>query len=106
MSWALDSNVSLTALLTVVQLFAIAVFVADVVVHQPTVVRRLLWVYSVSAGFSAVIAVVSYLGGGSGPGGRIGAFQTQDVAQFAAILLPALVFSLDELLHGRAVLAS
>jgi O-antigen ligase len=89
-----------------IQLFAVAVLVADVVVHRPTVVRPLLWVYSLSAALTALVGAQALLTGGIASGERIAAFQGQDVAQFAAVLLPALVFSLFELLKGRLVLLS
>jgi len=106
LGWALDPDAATDALQTMIQLFAVAVLVADVVVHRPTVVRPLLWVYSLSAALTALIGVQALLTGGIASGERIAAFQDQDVAQFAAILLPALVFSLFELLKGRLVLLS
>jgi len=101
-TWALDPNVAATALGTLVQMFVIMILVADVVVHQPLLVRPLLWSYSVSAAITGVIGVEAYLTGASSTG-RVSAFATQDVAQFAAILLPALVVSLFELLRGRLI---
>ena len=106
LGWALDPDATGDALQTMIQLFAVAVLVADVVVHRPTIVRPLLWVYSLSAALTALIGVQALLTGGIASGERIAAFQDQDVAQFAAILLPALVFSLFELLKGRLILLS
>lgn len=101
-TWALDPTVAATALATLVQMFLIMVLVADVVVHRPLIVRPLLWVYSISAAITGVIGIDAYLTGATSTG-RVSAFATQDVAQFAAILLPALVFSLSELLRGRVI---
>jgi len=99
--WALDQGAALAELPTLIQLFVVAVLVADVVVHRPSVVRPLLWAYTVSAAVTAVVGIVPLLAGGVAQGLRIAAFQGQDEAQFAAVLLPALVFSLSELLNRR-----
>jgi O-antigen ligase len=104
--WALDQDAALRELPTQVQLFVIAVLVADVVVQRPTVVRPLLWVYSLSAVGMALIAIATYVTGGIAIGDRIAAFENQDQGQFAALLLPALVFGVYQLLSGRLVLLS
>jgi exopolysaccharide production protein ExoQ len=104
--WAIDPNVAQTQLQTLVQLFAIGVLVADVVVNNPTVVRPLLWVYTLSAALTASIGIAGYGSGLTVAGGRVAALTGQDPAQFAAILLPALVFSLHELVYGRRFLVS
>jgi len=104
-AWALDPSVAWTSLSTVIQGFLIMILVADVVVHQPGVVRPILWTYTLSAAVTGVIGIDAYLTGASSTG-RVSAFATQDVAQFAAILLPAMVFGLYELLRGRLVLVS
>lgn len=101
LGWALDSSVTALHLGTLIQLFAVSVFVADVVVQRPDLVRRLLWAYSLSATGTAGIGVGELLTNAGAQGQRIAAFSDQDVAQFAAILLPALVFSLFELVNGR-----
>ena len=106
LGWALDSSVTALHLATLIQLFAVSVFVADVVVQRPDVVRRLLWAYSLSATVTAGIGVGELLTNAAAQGQRIAAFSDQDVAQFAAILLPALVFSLFELVNGRALIVS
>lgn len=104
--WAIDPNVAQTQLQTLVQLFAIGVLVADVVVHNPTVIRPLLWVYTLSAALTASIGIAGYGSGLTVAGGRVAALAGQDPAQFAAILLPALVFSLHELVYARRLLVS
>ncbi len=98
-AWALSPGVALRELSTLIQLFLVAVLVADVVVHDPSVVRRLLWVYSLSATVTAGLGLAAYVG--STAGSRVAALPGQDPAQFAALLLPAFVFSLHELLGGR-----
>lgn len=104
--WALDPTVALAELETLVQLFVVAVLVADVVVHQPNVVRPLMWVYCLSAAVTALVGIEPLFAGGLAAGVRIAAFQGQDEAQFAAVLLPALIFSLYELLNRRFLVAS
>jgi exopolysaccharide production protein ExoQ len=104
--WALDPNVAQAQLQTLVQLFAVAVLVADVVVHDAALIRPLLWVYTLSAALTACIGVAGYGSGLTVDSGRVAALAGQDPAQFAALLLPALVFSLYELVQGRRLLTS
>ena len=100
-TWAIDQTVASEQLLTLVQLFAMAVVVADFAAEEPDVVRPVLVVYSVATVASALVAVgVAALGGGIGAD-RIGAFDTQDVAQFSALLVPAFLFLLVELFEWR-----
>ena len=99
--WALDQGAALAELPTLIQLFVVAILVADVVVHRPAVVRPLLWAYTASAATTALLGIVPLLAGAVAPGLRIAAFQGQDEAQYAAVLLPALVFSISELLNRR-----
>jgi exopolysaccharide production protein ExoQ len=104
--WALDPNVAQAQLQTLVQLFAVAILVADVVVHDAALIRPLLWVYTLSAALTACIGVAGYGSGLTVDSGRVAALAGQDPAQFAALLLPALVFSLYELVQGRRLLTS
>ncbi|MHB8458854.1 MAG: O-antigen ligase family protein [Candidatus Limnocylindrales bacterium] len=105
-AWAVDPQLAGAELITFVQLFVIAVLVGDVVLHRPTIVRPLLWTYSLSAALVALIGIEAYATGGIANGDRVAAFQNQDVAQFAAILLPALVFAMHELINLRRILLS
>jgi O-antigen ligase len=104
--WAIDPGVAQNQLLTLLQLFVIGLLVADVVVHEPTIVRPVLWVYTMSATVTAGLGIVAFLGGNSVAGARVAALPGQDPAQFAAILLPAFVFSINEFLRGRRPVAS
>ena len=104
--WALGSSVAQGQLQTLIQLAVIGFLVADVVIHDPTVARPLLWAYSISAAATAAIGIASYFVGGSAVDGRLAAIANQNPAQFASLLLPALIFGLHELLQGRRVLAS
>ena len=106
LGWAVDPSVTQGQLQTLIQLAVIGFLVADVVIHDPTVVRPLLWVYSISAAATAAIGIATYLIGGAAADGRVAAIANQNPAQFASLLLPALIFGLHELLHGRRVAAS
>ena len=105
-AWALDPGTAQGQLQTLVQLAVIAFLVSDVVIHEPAVVRPLLWAYSLSAGATAALGISVFLVGGVAADGRAAAIAGQNPAQFASLLLPALIFSLYEVLHGRRVAAS
>jgi O-antigen ligase len=100
LGWAVDPGVAWASLATLLQLFLIAVLVADLVSSRPEVVRSLFWVYSISAAATAVIGIQSYVSLGIAES-RAAAIQGQDPAQFAALMLPALVFGLHEMVDGR-----
>jgi O-antigen ligase len=97
LGWAIDPATAWAQLPTLIQLFLIAVVVADFVVQRPDVVRPVLWIYSLSAAVTALIGTQYFLAQGT----RAIAIEHTDPAQFAAVLLPALVFSLHEILAGR-----
>ena len=103
--WAMDAPTASQQLLTLLQLFVIALLVGDYVVKQPAIVRPLLWIYSLSAAATAAVGILTYLGGGVADA-RVGAIESQNPAQFAAVLLPALIFALHEVVSGdRRILA-
>jgi O-antigen ligase len=104
LAWALDPDTAQAQLQTLVQLTIIGFLLADVVIHDPSVVRPLLWTYSISAAAAAALGVLGYLTGGVDTG-RLAAIANQNPAQFASILLPALIFGLYELLQGRQIVA-
>lgn len=107
-SWALDRSVSIQELPILGLLFVTGLAVAALVVERPTVVRPLIWAYSASAFVVAAYGLFQFIQSGAvtGPNDRAAAFENQNPAYFAAFLLPALVFSVNELLNWRAVLAS
>jgi O-antigen ligase len=98
--WAIDPSVTLNELPTFGLLFATAVLIAAAVVERPTIVRPVFWAYSLSAAITAVIGIAAYVEGGQA-GVRVAALPGQDPNYFAALLLPALVFSFYEALHER-----
>lgn len=102
-TWAIEPSVSLQEIPTMIQLFAVAVLIADVIVADPSRTRAIMWTYSISAALTALVGIDSYITGSALDPTRVTAFAGQDAAQFALILLPALVFTLHELSAGRAV---
>ena len=107
-TWALDAGAAWTEVPILILLFSVAVLIATVTVDRPAIVRPLLWTYSLAAASTALVGVVLSVvsGGPTGPEDRIAAIQDQNPAYYAAILLPALVFVLSELLNGRHVFLS
>ncbi len=99
LGWAINPNAAGAELPTLIQLFVVAVLIADFVVRRPSIVRPVLWVYSLSATITALVGVGSYLTRGVAES-RAVALST-DPAQFAAILVPAFVFGLFEALNGQ-----
>jgi O-antigen ligase len=95
--WAHDPEASWRELPTLIQLFVVAVLIADYTAREPRIVRPVLAAYSVSATVTAVIGIATHLGGGFG---RSVAIEGQNPAQFAAVLLPAFTFGLNEVLGG------
>ena len=98
--WAYDANTAWGELQTLLQFMLMAVLVADLVVQRPTVVRPLLWAYSVSAATAALLGIGSFVTAGS-VDGRAAAIASQGPAQLAAVLLPAAVFGLYEVINAR-----
>jgi O-antigen ligase len=95
--WAIDPGTAAGQLVTLLQLFVIAVLIADFVVRQPAIVRPVLWAYSVSATAAALFGIQAFLVGG----GRAAVFANQNPEHFAAALTPALIFGLNEVVNGK-----
>jgi len=106
LGWAIDADTAWGELSTLLQLFVIALLIADFVALRPTIVRPLLWVYSLSAALTGLLGILSFVSS-SGPfGDRAVGLDNQDPAQFAVVLLPALVFSFFEIINGRWLIVS
>lgn len=105
MAWAISPGVAQDQLQTLFQMALVGFLIADVVIHDPTSVRPILWVYSISATATAALGIALDLGGGTGTLARLAALGGQNPAQFASLLLPAFVFGFHELVHGRTVVA-
>ena len=106
MLWAGRPDATLAALQTLVQLAVIAFLIADVVIHNPTIVRPLLWAYSISAAVTALLGVVAFGLAGFSTSVRIAGLAGQNPAQYASLLLPAFIFCLHEAVNRRRVVAS
>ncbi|MEA2577368.1 MAG: exopolysaccharide production protein ExoQ [Chloroflexota bacterium] len=108
LGWAIAPNETLLEIPVLVLLFITAVVLAALIVERPTIVRPLLWAYSLTAAATAALGVYGTLMSGAiaGANDRAGGLQDQNPAYFAAILLPALVFSLFELVNGRQLVIS
>ena len=101
LGWAISPNTAWMEIPTLLQLFIVAALVADIVVQRPAIVRPILWVYSVSAAATALVGIQSFVALGPDAEVRAAALENQNPAQFAAVLLPALVFGLYEVLNGK-----
>jgi O-antigen ligase len=82
--------------------------VADAASREPRIIRLVLWSYAAAATVTAVLAIAAYATNRTALiAGRAGAFAEQDVAQFAALILPALVFMVGQAVNGdRRVVAA
>lgn len=101
LGWAIDPDTAWAELQTLLQLFLIAFLIADLVAHRPSAVRAILWVYSLSAAATAAVGTLLFVASGPSADIRAAALQDQNPAQFAGVLLPALIFGLYEFLDGR-----
>lgn len=105
--WAMSTDAAIDQVMTLVQLFAMTVVIADFVAEEPRLARHILVTFAAAASATAAIAVGGALTSGVVGDERLGAFEAQDVAQFAALLVPAFLFALGEALDRRhLVLAS
>ena len=104
--WAIAPGTATGQLPTLIQLAVVAFLISDLVIRDPSIIRPLLWAYSTSAAATAAIGIGMYLLGGVASDDRAAALAGQNPAQFATLLLPALIFGLHEALQGRRVLAA
>jgi O-antigen ligase len=106
-TWAIDPAQTWAAIPALVLLLLVAVLVASAVVEDPSIIRPVMWSYSLAAGATAMLGIATFVSSGGGsPDGRIAGLAGQNPAYFAAVLLPAIVFTLGELLHGRWLVTS
>lgn len=94
--WAIDTGIGFETWQSLVQLFGITILVASLVAVEPALVRPALWAYSASATVTALISIYWYLQGVTSDAARAAAFAGQDPALFASLLLPAVIFLVDE----------
>jgi exopolysaccharide production protein ExoQ len=105
--WSVGQNETIASLSTLLQLLAITVMVADATSRDAGLVRPVLWAYAAAATITSVLAIAAYATNRTSLiAGRAGAFAEQDVAQFAGLVVPALVFVIVQASTGdRRVLA-
>jgi O-antigen ligase len=90
--WSIDRTSSLPEILTLLQLFAIAVLAADSIAADPGSARWIGLVYAASAVIIAALGTWNWVTNpASLPAGRAAAFAGQDAAQFTAVLIPGLL---------------
>lgn len=88
--WVVDSAAWTAGILTLVQLFALALVVGDLIMRNPRAADKVMWAYSVSALVTVFVLVAAP--SAVGDTGRLTAFSDQDPAQFSAVLVPAFLF--------------
>lgn len=94
--WAINIEAGFVAWVSLLQLFAITLLIANLVAKDPGIIRKALWAYSITAIFTAAIAVVSSLQGSGLFSERITAFGGQNPAGFSSLVLPAAIFLMGE----------
>jgi exopolysaccharide production protein ExoQ len=106
--WSVGTEASIASVVTLLQLFLITIMVADAISRDPAIARLVLWSYAAAASVTAVLAIAAYATNRTTLiAERAGAFAQQDVAQFAALILPALVFLVGQAATGdRRLLAA
>ncbi|HET9614569.1 MAG TPA: O-antigen ligase family protein, partial [Candidatus Limnocylindrales bacterium] len=102
-TWAIDSVTSWTQITPLVLLLGIGVVTATAVADRPSIVRPLLWTYSLSAAATGLVGIANLIlaGGVTGQADRVAALAGQDPAFYAAILVPALIFGFYEVVGAR-----
>ena len=104
--WAIDSAATSQEISVLLLLFAVSVMIAAAVAERPSIVRPVMWAYCLSASATALVGISAYLAGHTVNGDRVAALPGQDPAHYAALLLPALAYSLYQLVNLRAIVAS
>lgn len=94
--WAVDTDTSVDAWISLGQLFAITVLIASVVAERPDIARGGLLAYLATATATAVIAALPALQGSVAYLSRVSAFGGQNPAGFASLLVPAVVLLMSE----------
>lgn len=85
-----------TSIVTLLQLFTLALLVGDLISRDLRAARVVMWAYSASAAVTVLVFVaVPFLSGVSAY--RWAAFQYQNPTQFAAVLVPAFLFLVFEI---------
>jgi O-antigen ligase len=91
-TWALDHDAAVSSLLTLVMMLVMVVLVIDFIRDRPHLLGPMFWAYSLAAAATALLGLYRFRTNAISTVYRAGAADTQDVAQFAAALLPAFLF--------------
>jgi len=103
--WSIDRTASLPQIFTLLQLFLIAVLIADFIVQEERAARWVALAYAVSAVGTALIGLWIWgTARGTLVAGRATAFAGQDAAQFTAVLIPGLLVLVWETLRRPRIL--
>lgn len=94
--WAVDTDSSFEAWISLGQLFAITVLVASIVATRPELARGGLVAYAATATATALVAALPALQGSVDYLSRASAFGGQNPAGFASLLVPAVVLLMGE----------
>ena len=103
--WSIDRSSSLAQIFTLLQLFVVAVLIADFIVEEERAARWVGLAYAVAAVGTALIGSwIWVVARNTLVAGRATAFAGQDAAQFTAVLIPALLVLVWETLRRPRVL--
>jgi O-antigen ligase len=94
--WAIDTDTSVDAWISIGQLFGITVLIASIVAEEPALARRGVLAYLSTATATAVIAALPAVQGSVAYLSRASAFGGQNPAGFASLLVPAVMFLMSE----------
>jgi O-Antigen ligase len=96
--WAVDFAAWAGAIATLLQMFGLALLVGDLVSRDTASIRTVMWAYSASAVMTVLtFVVIPSLSGVTAD--RWAAFAGQDPIQYAAVLVPACLFLIYELVQ-------
>ncbi|MFN8629509.1 MAG: hypothetical protein U0838_04065 [Chloroflexota bacterium] len=103
--WSIDRTASLPQILTLLQLFLVAVLIADYVSEEEGLARWVALAYAVSAVATGLIGLFIWVTSRSTlAAGRATAFAGQDAAQFTSVLIPGLLVLFWETIRRPRVL--
>jgi O-antigen ligase len=98
--WSIDRATSLAQLITLGQLVLVTIVIADLLTERPSAARAVALTYATAAVVLGAIGIVEWIVARETlPAGRAVAFEGQDPAQFAGLLIPALFVLVWEVLE-------
>ncbi|WP_158560363.1 O-antigen ligase family protein [Paenibacillus contaminans] len=100
--WALDQHTASSTVKMYIQQFLMIVLIANAIHEQPKALPWMMLFYTCSAVITSGLAVEKFLTNSSAASIRVQAFENQDEAHFAGVLLPALLFCVYQFMQTRA----